>query len=66
MEELEPGQCELSYLIPRKFTEENLSSLKKEIAELNFILNNISVVATGEKQEFKVNTLSSSDYTLYI
>ncbi|NMB81858.1 MAG: hypothetical protein GYA14_08570 [Ignavibacteria bacterium] len=66
MEELEPGHCELSYLIPRKFTEENLSSLKKEIAELNFILNNISEVATGEKQEFKVNTLSSSDYTLYI
>ena len=66
MEELEQGYCELSYLIPRRFTEENLSSLKKEIAELNFILNNISEVVTGKKQEFKVNTLSSSDYTLYI
>jgi hypothetical protein len=66
MEELEPGKCELSYLIPREYTEENLSSLKKEIAELNFILNGISEVATGEKQEFKVNTISSSDYTIYI
>ncbi len=65
-EELEPGHCELSYLIPREYTKENLSSLKKEIAELNFILNNISEVITGEKQEFKVNTISSSDYTLYI
>lgn len=65
-EELEPGHCELSYLIPRDYTEENLSSFKKEISELNFILNNISEVATGEKQEFKVNTISSSDYTLYI
>lgn len=65
-EEIEPGHCELSYLIPRTYTEENLSSLKREISELNFILNNISEVATGEKQEFKVNTISSSDYTLYI
>ncbi len=65
-ETLEPGECELGYTIPRLYVENKLSGLKNELAELNFILNNISEIVTGEKQEHEVKTISSSDYLLYI
>jgi len=65
-EDLDEGQCELGYTIPREFVENKLSELKNEIAELNFILNNISEAVTGEKQEYKVKTISSSDFLLYV
>jgi len=63
---LEPGECELGYTIPRDFVENKLSELKNEIAELNFILNNISEAVTGEKQEYEVKTISSSEFLLYV
>lgn len=65
-EKLESGQCELGYTIPREHVENKLSELKKEINELNFILNHISEAVTGEKQEYKVKTISSSDFLLYL
>jgi hypothetical protein len=63
---LKPGECELGYTIPRDFVENKLSELKNEIAELNFILNNISEAVTGEKQEYEVKTISSSEFLLYL
>lgn len=65
-EELEPGQCELGYMIPRLFVKNQLSSLNKEISELNFILNSLSEAVTGEKSEYEVKTISSSDFLLYV
>lgn len=65
-EDLEQGECELGYTIPRHYVENKLSELKNEIGELNFILNNISEAVTGEKQEYKVKTISSSDFLLYV
>jgi hypothetical protein len=65
-EELKEGQCELEYSIPRLFVENKLSQLTKEVTELGFILNQISEVVTGEKQDYEVKTISSSDYLLYI
>ncbi|WP_179349772.1 hypothetical protein [Winogradskyella pacifica] len=65
-EDLEQGECELGYTIPRNYVENKLSELKNEIGELNFILNNISEAVTGEKQEYKVKTISSSDFLLYV
>ncbi|MEP0265802.1 hypothetical protein [Dokdonia sp.] len=65
-EDLEQGECELGYTIPRGYVENKLSELKNEINELNFILNNISEAVTGEKQEYKVKTISSSDFLFYI
>ena len=65
-EDLEKGQCELGYTIPREFVDNKLSELKKEIGELNFILNHISEAVTGEKQEYEVKTISSSDFLLYV
>lgn len=65
-EDLNPGECELGYTIPRSYVENKLVELKNEIAELNFILNHISEVVTGEKQEYEVKTISSSDFLIYI
>jgi len=65
-EKLQPGQCELGYTIPRKFIDNKLSSFKNEIKELSFILNHISEAVVGEKQEFKIKTISSSDFLLYV
>jgi hypothetical protein len=65
-EELEEGECEFGYTIPRKYIENKLSSLKDEISELSFILNHISEAVKGEKEEFKVKTISSSDFLFYI
>ncbi|WAC03045.1 hypothetical protein N7U66_05300 [Lacinutrix neustonica] len=65
-EELEPGECELGYTIPREFIDNKLSSFKKEVSELTFILNHISEAVEGEKQEYKIKTISSSDFLLYV
>lgn len=65
-EDLEQGECELGYTIPRTYVENKLSELKNEIGELNFILNNISEAVTGQKQEYTVKTISSSDFLLYV
>jgi len=63
---LAAGQCELGYTIPRKIVENRLSSLSKEVIELNFILGVISEAVTGKKEEFEVKTISSSDFLLYV
>lgn len=65
-EELEGGECELAYTIPRLFVHNKLHSLNKEMTELNFILNNISEAVIGEKQDFEVKTISSSDFSIYV
>lgn len=65
-EELEPGQCEIGYCIPRIAIDNELKGLNKEISELSFILNTFSEVITGSKQEYKVKTISSSDFLLYV
>lgn len=65
-EELEPGTCELGYTIPRKFIDNKLVELKNEISELNFILNIITEAVTGKNEDYKVKTISSSEFLLYI
>ena len=65
-EELEPGECELGYTIPRKYIENKLVELKNEISELNFILNIVTEAVTGRTEEYKVKTISSSEFLLYV
>lgn len=65
-EELEEGQCEFGYSIPRDFVDNKLANFEDEIHELNFILNSLSEAITGKKQDYDVKTISSSDFLLYI
>ncbi|MEL6559056.1 MAG: hypothetical protein AAFQ94_12785 [Bacteroidota bacterium] len=65
-DDLDAGECEIGYSIPRAFVNNKLTELESEIHELNFILNNISEVIHGEKVEYEVKTISSSDFLLYV
>lgn len=65
-EELEPGTCELGYTIPRKYIDNKLVELKNEISELNFILNMFNEAVTGKTENYKVKTISSSEFLLYL
>lgn len=65
-EELEPGTCELGYTIPRKYIDNKLVELKNEISELNFILNMFTEAVTGKTEDYKVKTISSSEFLLYV
>lgn len=65
-EELAPGECELGYTIPRIYIDNKLVELKNEISELNFILNVITEAVTGQTEEYKVKTISSSEFLLYV
>jgi len=65
-EELFPGECEVGFAIPRIFTENKLSIFSKEVSEINFILNNLSEIVTGKKEEPEVRTISSSDFLIYL
>lgn len=65
-EDLMPGECEFGYVIPREYTKSKLLSLKKELGELNFILSHIAESISEKEVDFKVKTISSSDFLLYI
>ncbi len=43
-----------------------MKSLNKEVAELNFILTTLSEAVTGEKTEFEVRTISSSEFLFVV
>ena len=65
-ENLEDGECELGYTIPRLYVKNELKSLSKEVAELNFILTTLSEAVDGEKTEFEVRTISSSEFLFVV
>jgi hypothetical protein len=65
-EALEPGQCEIGFLIPRPAVDNELDELGEEFDELDQILRTISEVATGDGGPVKVRTISSSDFMLFV
>jgi hypothetical protein len=65
-EELEPGECEVGVLVPRKFVKNDLNSLSDEFGNLNNIFGVFDEIATGSRSGFEVNSISSSDFGLYI
>lgn len=66
IEDLDAGECEVTYTIPRNYVDESLKTFHKEVGELNFILNRFSELVTGSTEEFRIQTISSSDFALYI
>jgi hypothetical protein len=65
-DELKQGECEVTYSIPRDYTESELGNLDKEIHQLKFILDRFSEAVTGQFEKFEVRALSTSDYTLFL
>lgn len=65
-EELEPGECEIGVLVPRKAVHNNIQEFSKELNDLNLILGTFSEIASGKRDTFKIKTLSSSDLTIFL
>ncbi len=65
-DDIEPGHCELGILIPRQFIDNNLATFGEEITELNKILGVFAELAIGSRPDFKIRTVSSSDFTLFL
>lgn len=63
---LESGQCELSYMIPREYIDNNLDGYDKEIGTLKYIINTITEAVTGEKHGTKIKSISSSELFIYL
>ena len=58
---LDNNTCEVGVLIPRTQIDNSLSIFSKEVNELIFIFNHFSEFAEGEKKDYKIRSLSSSD-----
>jgi hypothetical protein len=65
-EKLDPGKCEIGILIPRAAIDNNILDFAKELHEIGFILNTLSEVATGKKDDLSIRTISSSDLLVYL
>ena len=50
-EEIEPGQCEISILIPRGYVKNSLANFGEELDDLNKLLGVFSEITTGKREE---------------
>lgn len=65
-EQLAEGECELGVLVPREYVDNKLSSLAKEFKELQDIFSAFEEVVTGSRAGLTVNSISSSDFGIYV
>jgi len=65
-EKLEPGECEVGILIPRSAVHNNVQEFGKELQDINFILGTFSELSSGNRETFKINTISSSDLMVFL
>jgi len=64
--ELDPGEAEITLLIPRDAVHGKLEEFTEELEEMQFILNTFSEVATGHIDDLKIRTVSSSGLMLFL
>ena len=65
-EKLEPGDCEIGVLIPRAAVKNRLLEFAEEVKDLGFMLNTFSEVATGQKDDLEIRTISTSDFLVHL
>ncbi|MEJ0089298.1 MAG: hypothetical protein WDM80_06070 [Limisphaerales bacterium] len=65
-EKLQPGECEIGLLIPRKAVHNQMLEFAAELKELTFILDTLSEVSTSKPSDHTIKTISSSDLTVYL
>ncbi len=64
-DELEPGHCELGFLVPREVVNNHFSEYVKELRQFELIFRTFSEITTGKAEEYTVRTISS-DLIVYI
>ena len=65
-EEPDPGEVEVSVILPRHLFEEDLKSLGNEFRELERIFADITELSTGKRLPTKVRSIAASDFSLYL
>lgn len=65
-EKLEPGECEVGVVIPRKAVNNQLNEFGKELQELNFIFGTFAELASGDRENYEIKSISSSDLGIYL
>lgn len=65
-QDLEPGQCEIGFLVPRAAVDNRLDAFGKELGELNFMLPTFSELVTTKRDSFDIRSVSSTDLAVYL
>lgn len=65
-EELEPRECELGFMVPKKAIDFRLDLFAAECKEFHFILSTFSEVVTGRRDDYRIRTISSSDLSVFL
>ncbi len=65
-EDLEPGEVEVSLLIPRRAVENEFKELGSEIQRLDKILGVFVELGTGSRPPLKVRFIASSDFSFFL
>lgn len=65
-EKLASGEVEIALLIPREAVHNKLVDFADELDEMEFILNTLSEVATGQKDDLRIRTISSSGLMVFL
>ena len=66
IEELEPGEVEVSFLIPRKEVHDGLAALGQEFINIKRILGPFLELSTGSREDVRVRTIASSEFEAYL
>lgn len=65
-ETLAPGEAEIAFLIPREAVHDKLEEFIEELGEMEFVLNTFSEAATGQIDDLKIRTISSSGLMVFL
>lgn len=65
-EELEIGKFEVGVLIPREAVSNELKPFGKELLQLNKILVPFLELGTGERPDYEIRSISSSEFQLFL
>lgn len=65
-EELDPGEFEVGFLIPRPAVDDALEELGQEFVRLKRILGPFLELATGTREDVRVRSIASSDFQVLL
>jgi HAMP domain-containing protein len=65
-EELNPGEFEIGFLIPRREVRDGLESLGKELMQLKRLLGPFTELAGEGRPDIRVRSLSSSEFQVFL
>ena len=65
-ETLDPGECELGFMIPRTAIDYRLDTFAEECKDFDFIFGTFSEIVMGERDHYRISTISSSDLSVFL